>query len=246
MAKNERDVSWHKFPSVMECLERWGTIKKGSPRSVVPNKLGVKIRKISANTSNHLRFSLDYVAKHPTDLIVIPYHPLPREDGYAHQHTAVPLSRKSGEITLFIPDDCRGFISSETGEASLSRILIPVDSEVDPQIAADAAMRVARMMNAENVHFHVVHVGESINTSEVNFWHDEGVEGWTCEQTLHEGDPAKAIDEVIKQTSPELVVMTTTIDHRDAHAVDGSVIEQIMQESRVPLLVVPGHIHLSP
>ena len=52
--------------------------------------------------------------------------------------TAEPIARRAHEMTLFIPPGAGGFVSPETGEVTLRRILVPVDRAPAPQPAVDA------------------------------------------------------------------------------------------------------------
>lgn len=235
-------VHWHQFPSVMSLLEKWGVLEAGSPRSDVIEKLGVTVNKISAETNQYIKFTLSYIENHATDLIVIPHHSYSQKGGFFRQKSAEPIVRKSGELALFIPDNCQGFVSPETGEVSLTKILIPVDFDPDPQLAANAAMRVARAMGAENVHFQLLHVGKPGSAPKVEFLKD--IEGWTIEVIELEGDPKEVITRVIQKTRPELVVMATAGHDSFLDALRGSITERVLRDSCVPLLAIPNHIHL--
>jgi nucleotide-binding universal stress UspA family protein len=232
----------HQFPSVMSLLEKWGILEAGSPRSDVIEKLGVKINKVSAETNQHVNFTLSYIENHATDLIVIPHHSYSQKGGFFRRKSAEPIVRKSAELALFIPDKCQGFVSPETGEVSLTKILIPVDFDPDPQLAANAAMRVARAMGAENVHFQVLHVGRPGSAPRVEFSQD--FKGWTLEVIEIEGDPEEVITQSIRKSRPELVVMTTAGHDGFLDALRGSTTERVLRDSRVPLLAIPNHIHL--
>jgi len=234
------EVDWHQFPSVMSLLEKWGILEGGSPRSDVIEKLGVKVHKVSAETDQHVDFALAYIKDHATDLIVIPHHSYSKKDAFLHRKSAEPIVRKSGEMALFIPDSCEGFVSLETGEVSLTKILIPVDFDPDPQLAVNAAMRVARAMGIENVRFQVLHVGAPGYRPQVELVHE--MEDWVMEPIQLEGDPKEVITQVIRESRPELVVMVTAGHDSVLDVLRGSTTERVLRDSRVPLLAVPNRI----
>jgi nucleotide-binding universal stress UspA family protein len=242
VSSTNRGDHWHQFPSVMSLLEKWGILEAGSPRSDVIEKLGVTINKVSAETNQHVNFTLAYIENHATDLIVIPHHSYSQEGGFFRRKSAEPIVRKSAELALFIPDKCQGFVSPETGEVSLTKILIPVDFDPDPQLAANAAMRVARAMGVENVHYQVLHAGKPGSAPRVDFLKD--CEGWTVEVIELEGDPKEVITRVIQKSRPQLVVMTTAGHDGFLDALRGSITERVLRDSCVPLLAIPNHIHI--
>lgn len=235
-------TDWHQYPSVMSLLEKWNVLEAGSPRSDVSEKLGITVRKVSADTDQHVKFTLAYIEDHPTDLIVVPHHSYSKEGSFFRRKSAEPIVRKSGEMALFIPDNCEGFISPETGDVSLTNILVPVDFDPDPQLAANAAMRVARALGEENVHFTVLHVGTPGSAPQVNFVKDK--EGWIVETIELEGDPKDVIAKVVQKNKPQLVVMATAGHDSFLDALRGSVTERVLRDCRVPLLTIPEHIHL--
>ena len=106
------------------------------------------------------RSVLQYLGKHPHDLIVLATHQHDGFDRWTHKRVAEPIARRSGEMTLFIPHGSEGFISLESGAASLRNILIPVDHSPDPQIAVDGAVSLARTLECRGMIFTLLYVGE--------------------------------------------------------------------------------------
>jgi hypothetical protein len=62
---------WTRFPAVRATLERWGLLAEGSERMDVEARLGVRVQKIDSPRRNPLAAILDYLAKRPTDLMVL-------------------------------------------------------------------------------------------------------------------------------------------------------------------------------
>jgi nucleotide-binding universal stress UspA family protein len=119
---------WGDFPGVRETLERWALIPPGSPRSAVP-KLGIDVRKLVAHDDDPVRSVLRYLDGHQTDLIVLAPH---RHEGrmrWFKKSVAEPIARKSGQMTLFVPEGVDGFVSLDDGSVSLTSILIRGDGD---------------------------------------------------------------------------------------------------------------------
>src|ERR1051325_9708933 len=65
-----RTSEWSDFPGVRETLERWGVLPKGSLKSAV-GEIGIKASKVMAEESEPVDAVMNYLKKHPADLIVL-------------------------------------------------------------------------------------------------------------------------------------------------------------------------------
>ena len=63
---------------------------------------------------------------------------------------AEKLARRSRLYTLFIPHGCRPFVTAETGEVTLKRILLPLDPGTDARPAMIRAVRDPERINVNN------------------------------------------------------------------------------------------------
>ena len=155
-------ADWMDFPGVRETLERWGLLPKGSPRSAVAD-LGIVVRKVVAQHDDPVKSVLHYLESHSADLIVLGTH---RRDGRAswlRKSVSEPIARKSGEMTMFVPEGSNGFVSLADGSVSLRSILIPVAATPRAQPAVDAAARLVRQLDCPAGAFTLLHVGGSGN-----------------------------------------------------------------------------------
>src|SRR5262245_4702657 len=66
-------MHWSEFPSVRHTLERWGFLPRGSGKDAL-TALGLSVAKITAREGNPVTGALDYLNKHPHDLIVLATH----------------------------------------------------------------------------------------------------------------------------------------------------------------------------
>jgi hypothetical protein len=125
----------------------------------------------------------------------------------------------------------------------LTRILVPVNSKPDPQLAANAAMRMARSMNAKNITFRTIYAGNPGDMPEVNFTQEH--DGWNWDVVVsEERNAAKAIVESAMDFEPQLIVMATEGHHGFMDAISGTVTERVMREVSVPLLAVPKYVRV--
>src|ERR1044071_26292 len=129
-------VYWSEFPAVRATLARWGVLRENASRQEVL-KSGMDVKKIVLSGADPVESILEYCRHHRPDLLVLARH---QRDGLArwlHREVAGPRARNSRAMTLFLPHEGRGFVSPETGEVTLKRILLPVASEPNAQKAVE-------------------------------------------------------------------------------------------------------------
>ena len=137
-------ADWSDFPGVRSTLERWNLIARDSARSAVAD-LGIAVQKIIATSRSPVRASLNFLDKHPADLIVLAVHQYEGSMRWQHKRVAEPIAHANEAMTLYLPQGVPGFVSRENGSISLRNILIPVARKPRPQPAVAA---VARMISA--------------------------------------------------------------------------------------------------
>lgn len=231
----EQDIEWSEFPGVRETLERWGVLPADSPRSAVP-QLGIDVRKIVARQSDPVGAVLHYLSDHPADLIVLAAHQSEGRMRWLQQSRAEPLARRAAQMTLFIPGESPGFISSEDGSASLKRVLIPVAAAPRAQPAVEAAALLVRRLRASRGIFTLLHVGAKGAMPSVDC---PEVPGWEWQRVTQDGEVIQVIVDSAAQNQADLIVMTT--DGRDGFldALRGSHSERVLRLAPAPLLTVP-------
>jgi nucleotide-binding universal stress UspA family protein len=233
---HEQVQHWSEFPKVRTALERWGFLPPHSQREDVA-ELGLSVAKISAREDNPVEGALDYLQKHPHDLIVLATH---QYDGLArlvHKTVAEPLVRQAGEMALFVPEGADGFVAVESGAVSLHNILVPVDHLPAPQMALEAASMLAAALNCTRVKFTVLHVGDAHAFPPVRVPAREAY-GWR--KLTKQGNVEAAILETAHECKADLIVMATAGRHGVLDALRGSTTERIVRNAEVPVLAVPA------
>jgi nucleotide-binding universal stress UspA family protein len=228
---------WRDFPRVRGTLERWGMAPLNSPQEVIFS-VGLDVEKIATPHADPARGVLQYLGKHPHDLIVLSTHQHDGFDRWTHKQVAEPIARRSGEMTLFIPHGSEGFISLESGAASLRNILIPVDHSPDPQIAVDSAVSLARTLECHGMIFTLIHVGEDGRFPEII---TPRRETWQWKKIHKQGNVERQILQAAHEWRADLIVMTTQGHHGFLDALRGSTTERIVRNSQCPVLAVPAH-----
>jgi len=234
------------FPGVRETLERWGVLPEGSSRSAVL-QLGMGVSKVVASPREPVNAVLRYMEGHPVDLIVLATHQHEGRVAWMSHAVASPIQRKSGQMTLLIPEGNAGFVSAADGSVSLRNILIPVAESPAAQPAVEAAARLASRLNCPSGTFTLLHVGEAdampvVQTPEVP--------DWEWKRITRSGDVIQGIVDAAREMAADLVVMSTDGRNGFLDALRGSHTERVLQHVPAPLLAVPegstAEIRLNP
>jgi len=239
VAPASADVHWTDFPGVRALLARWGLLPYGSRQEDVL-KLGIDVEKILGVHADPVASILHTLEEQPTDLVVLATY---QRDGlrrWLRQAVAEPIARHSKTMTLFIPHDVEGFVSSADGAITLRRILVPVDTVPHPQPAVEAAavMALALGLGSDSVSFTLAHVGSADRMPVVR----EGTwPGWTWEKVVRQGDVVEQILEVATVSHSDLIVLTTAGHHGILDALRGSTTERMLRGAHCPVLAIPAN-----
>jgi nucleotide-binding universal stress UspA family protein len=153
-----------------------------------------------------------------------------------HHEVAEPLARKSRAMTLFVPQDGRGFISDDNGAVTLRRILIPVDHMPNAQTALNEALFFTTELGIPTVEVRLVHVGSGTEMPALELPQRPD---WKFETRLAHGDVVEQILQQETEWSPDLMVLATQ-GHRDyLDALRGSTTERVLRGARCPVLTIP-------
>jgi nucleotide-binding universal stress UspA family protein len=236
-AAPERTVeTWTEFPGIRDTLRRWDGDGPPAGTGVAPRSHGIRVGKIMAIDGDPVHAAVGFVQEHPTELVVLATEQRRGLARWTQRSTAEPIARESGAMTLFIPGPATGFVSWETGEVGLERILVPVDHAPSPRAAVDAVEALVRGLGASRVTARLLHVGEA-SMPDAPVPRNPAC-GWDV--TTRSGS---AVDEIVgaaEAWSADLIVMATA-GHADVlDALRGSTTERVLRLARCPVLAVPA------
>ena len=231
----DTNSQWADFPGIRETLERWGVLPKGSPKSAVAD-IGVAASKVLANEGDPVEAVLRYLEEHPADLIVLATSQRGGPVRWLGKSVSTPVTYKAGQMTLLIPGNTRGFVSSTDGSAKLNNILIPIARTPRPEPALNAAARFVRKFNCAEGTFTVLHVGESNTMPALRF---PEVAGWTWKKELRTGDVIEGIVKTARGLEADLIVMSTDGRNGFLDGLRGSHSERVLRNCAAPLLTIP-------
>jgi nucleotide-binding universal stress UspA family protein len=230
------EQEWTRFPAVRSTLERWGLLESGSPRSAVFEELRLNVKKIVVRSDNPVTAALNYLAKNPTDLIVLATEGRDGLSRWVQRSLAERLARRSQAKTLFVPDQTRGFVDRKTGEVTLRRVLIPVDHRPSPEPAIIYSLRAAALLEDGGLEIILFHVGDEGSFPDVEL-PDSDHSSFT--RICRQGDVVEQIVRAASEGAADLIMMTTEGRHGVLDALRGTVTEQVLRQAPCPLLAVP-------
>lgn len=230
--ENLDDLNWYDFPSVRATLEQWRSLSKAD-RTPHIHHSSINVEKILSRGKDPSTAILKYLERHPADLIVLATHQL---GGFPFfPSVAEPVARKSGIMTLFIPQSTEGFVSASDGSLKLEKILIPVDEDPSPRGAVHAAACLVDSVNGEGVSFVTVHIGDDHSMPPIQPPpQSKGI--WT--HTIRQGNVVEEILQVDQEERPNLIVMPTQGHNGFLDALRGSTTERVVRKARCPVLAV--------
>lgn len=228
---------WVEFPRVRKTLEQWKLLPPGSPKEAVL-ELGLNVEKIALPHSDPVQSMGSYLARNPHDLIVLATH---QQDGYkrwTHEQVAEPLARKASGMTLFVPQGTQGFVSAATGDVRLARLLIPVDTLLDPRAAMESAAVLAESLGCGEAEATLLHVDDRARAPQIRI-PESGALKW---RWMHRtGNIEEEILKAAQEYHADLIVMATQGHHGFLDALRGSTTERIVRHAACPVLAVPIH-----
>lgn len=235
VAPKGTSADWDNFPSSTQTLKEWGLIPLDAHRDALAD-LGLGVRKVERGGEDPAAEIVDYVRRHPTDLVVLSTHQRKGLSRWTHSSIAERTAHQARAMTLFIPRRVQGFVSFETGRISLRNIFVPVAKNPNPIVAVAAAVAVAELLTPLEVKFHLFHAGPE---EDMPATPRKEKAGWTWERTAWEGDPVDHILNASEEREADLIVMATRGHHEFLDALLGSTTERVLRGARCPVLAVP-------
>lgn len=239
----QADPDFENFPRVRATLSRWGVLREGATMEDFLT-LGFGVRKILSKGDNPVASILQLLWRKPTDLMVLATHPEDPLGKWLPDMVGQSLARKSRTMSLFVPGHCGGFVSLDTGNVRIQRILIPIDHRPHPQAAVDAACTLVAGLGVQSVMCEVLYVGEHSNRPQLRLPQQDG---WLWKESTCTGIVVDEILETAERHQSDLIVMATEWRHGFLDALLGSTTERVLRRADCPVLTVPvNHPTMTP
>ena len=228
---------WQAFPHVRPMLARWGLL---SPRSTLREMrdLGMGIKKVEVGALDPAKVVAGYIMEREPSLVVISTHRRKGLDRLLHASISETITRKARARTLFVPRGVDGFVCTRTGDIKLRRILIPLRLGLAPHLAVEEAGRIARVLGCRDLRLTLLHVGSKYSMPRVQVIPEHD---WKVERLCVKGIVEEEILKAAELHQVDLIVMVTQGHEGFLDALRGSSTEQVLHDSRCPVLAIPKH-----
>ncbi len=228
-------ADWRWAPNVAETLVRWGVLRRGATEADVA-ALGIDARRTQIVGQAAETAILNEMAASRADLIVMASHGRSGLRRWLEPSVIAPVLRHAPVPVLVIPSGTQGFVDATTGEASISRVLVPIDQRPHPAPAFDAALLLTRAMPGERRAFATLHVGSGKPETDLLLV-PPGIELF---HWFAEGDVVDGIARTASEWMADLVVVVSEGRQNFLDTLRGSTVERLLDRARVPVLVVPA------
>jgi nucleotide-binding universal stress UspA family protein len=226
------DTDWSAFPHVREVLARWGVMDLDDQPSEIPRNAGVSVRKVEITHADGPAAGVyAYIMQHATALVITAPHARGGLLRWVTSSVSERISRTTHRPTLFVADDMRPFVDTDTGAVGLGRVLVPVDHTPDP---AQAVVRLDRLFANFGLapDYVLLHVGgEAPRVVDAA--------GSELPVAMADGDVVLAIQNAAEIHAVDMIAMPTAGHDSLADMMRGSTTERVMRASKLPLLALP-------
>lgn len=228
------EVPWTRLPSVHELLVRWKMLAEDAGIEEY-EALGLHVRAERRVAADPVHGAVERLEEDHPDLLVVGTH---QRQGLARLlkgSVAEAIARKSGVHTLFVGRDTEGFVHPQTGEVTLSRVLVPVSSDVNLPVVTRVLAGFLDALQPGLVDVRLLTVGERFDLEVGEAPMDTRVR---FDVEHRRGPVVAAILEAAEAHKSQLICMPTRDRDSLRDAVLGTRTEQVIRQSTCPVLAL--------
>ncbi|MBD3421371.1 MAG: hypothetical protein GF398_14740 [Chitinivibrionales bacterium] len=216
--------------SVRSMYEKWGWLPESSSRDAVSG-LGISVKKLRAS-NNYKKVIKKRFTKHDNDLLVIGLNPRRTFGRLFGSDLTSFLVNTFRQTTLYIPEDCRGFVDFDTGDIRLDTILLPT---ADFPFAFDGLMFLSKTLPLLKSSPQIIGIHDGRSFPEVTI--PNNLMPYWQEETYSE-NIVSLINRQTEARKADLIVMTTNGRDTLPQKITGSITEQVLKHVTCPVLAV--------
>lgn len=229
------ESDWHWAPRVLDTLKRWGH-REAEVSATGVAAYGIRVRRTMASGVAADAAILEEIAASHADLVVLATHGRAGLERWLQPSVSEAVLRRRPVPVLLIPAGSKGFVDLASGEASLHRVLVPIDETPNPAPAFDGAIAFLRGLAGGEAQLATLHVG----TGNPHVDLLEAPPGWDVFHWNASGPVVDGILGVASTWHPDLIVAVTEGRRGFLDALRGSTVERLVAAAATPVLVVPA------
>lgn len=235
--ESRKEVPWDKYPGVRDTLIAWQLLDPASPRADVHDKLGLGIKKMAMRDEDAYNGLVDYLRKHPSDLLVMATHIRNGVARWGRGSVAAAVAFASHSHALLLPANAAPLIDADQGHRNLQRVLFVYDHEPDPRSAFSWLNDWLPAFSRGPIEVHALYIGSEEDAPEIVLPSHERL-SWKA--AFREGKRVKAILEYIDEFDPQMIsIMNQGSTGLLKRLRGGTLPEQILSKSQRPMLLMP-------
>lgn len=227
--------SWEGFPSVRDTLARWRSA--GSTDGLTARIRRSSVSKVEVPIPDPLAACRDYLSRNSVDFIVLATDGRRGLTRLLGAPRAERLAREAARATLFVPSGARPFVSGETGEVALRKILLPVTSTTDARPSMLFAARSAALVDDPDVEITLLHVGDG-EDARIDQLPTLPFCRWSA--VRRSGEPAEQILGAAEELRSDAIYMAASWSTPRLGRRDGAVTEAVLREASCPVAAIPA------
>jgi nucleotide-binding universal stress UspA family protein len=226
------------FPDVRRVLAQWGLSDEDDAPWAIASRLGIEVDHTHVKRQEPVQGILNFLGQTECDLMVLATRGGGGFDHWLRGSVSEIASRHSAVPTLFITSGARGFVDQITGDVSIKRVLVPIDSSPAPGKAVNAVHRITKLLTG-GAHYivHFLHVGRSSPALRVKAKGRSPLP----RVILRSGNVPKTIVDAAIEFEVDFIAMPTAGRHGILDALRGSTTERVIRHAPCPVFAIPSN-----
>lgn len=222
-----------RMPDASELIDEWKT--RGGSNELAP----AEFHKVSHTCCDDpVDTLLDAMNDIHPNLLVVGKHPVEGMFKFLHNSVSESLALNAQIPALFLPIGGRGFVSPDTGDLELRKVLVPVRGEFDMLPVYEVVEQLLDRLDVDEVEIILLHVGKNDDTLD-SILTPEGRPGWKVRRVERKGEIAEEIAGFAAENDIDLVAMGTRGQDSLLDIFRGSNTQRVVREATCPVLWVP-------
>jgi len=235
--EGRKEVPWEQYPGVRETLTEWQMLEENAARGDVSAKLGLSVKKMAMRDEDPYNGMVDYLRKHPTDLLVMATE---ARRGFARlrrSSVAQGVSYTTHSRALLLPAAANDLIDPKTGQRKLKKVVFVYDHEPDPRPALNWLNDWLPIFSDGAIEADLLYVGEEEDAPEIAIPKNPLVR-W--QRVARPGPMLDAILEHADDSGADLIAMMNQRSRGLFGRLQGSLDEQVLRRAGKPMLLLPA------
>ncbi len=233
---NDDEAAQSRIPQAVELLTRWRLLPSGS-LSGDERKLQMQHERVVENCCDDPVDTLVRAIKKVEPQLLI--GATSSREGLVRAmlgSVAESVALHVRAPALLLPHGCRPFVSEETGDITLQRILVAAGDAEATEVGMIHAVWLADLVSASEVNIELLHVDNGAAAPSPSLPKRAGI---TCHYEVARGSIEGALLERAESQRVDLIVMATRGHDSLRDALLGSHAERVLRRVPCPLLAVP-------